>query len=316
MSLETRICLGQAKPQESGCGELGPGLISMHMKNQTLDESLDYERITKAIRFMEAHYQRQPDLGRIAASVHLSPHHFQRVFKRWAGISPKKFLQSLTLAHSQRQLRAGASLLSATLDTGLSGTGRLHDLFVTFQGMTPAEFKAEGAGLEIRYGLHPSPFGHCLLGITERGICWLSFGSKVLAKELKPLKDNWPSAVMKPDQETTEKWVKRIFPGNGRLPESRIPVLAVGSDFQLQVWRALLGIPVGAAVSYGELAAKIGRPQAVRALGTAVGQNAVAYLIPCHRVIRAGGHFGQYRWGAPRKAMILRWEQLDGIRNS
>lgn len=284
------------------------------MKNQTLDESLDYERVAKAIQFMETHFDRQPDLARIAATVNLSPHHFQRMFKRWAGISPKKFLQSLTLAHSQRELRAGASLLSTTLDTGLSGTGRLHDLFVTFQGMTPAEFKANGAGLEIRYGMHPSPFGHCLLGVTERGICWLSFGSQALGKELQALKHNWPGATMTHDLETAAKWIKRIFPGNGRVPDSKIPVLAVGSDFQLQVWRALLGIPIGAVVSYGELAAKIGRPQAVRALGTAVGQNAVAYLIPCHRVIRAGGHCGQYRWGAARKAMILRWEQLDGFR--
>ncbi|NBT28772.1 MAG: methylated-DNA--[protein]-cysteine S-methyltransferase [Gammaproteobacteria bacterium] len=280
------------------------------MSRPQADIALDYERVSRVIDFLEAHVEQQPDLTQVAAAAGLSPEHFQRIFKRWVGISPKKYLQSLTLNRAQNELKRGSSLLSAALKSGLSGTGRLHDLFVTFHGMTPGEYQALGRSLRINYGIVPSPFGHCLLGVTDRGVCWLSFGSARLSRELPELRATWPGAEFLHNSRAVERVARSIFPGNGKLPKEPIHVLVKGSEFQLRVWRALLQIPIGSVTSYGELAAAIDKPNAMRALGTAVGQNAISFLIPCHRVIRAGGHFGQYRWGAERKAIILEWEAV------
>ncbi len=280
------------------------------MSRSRADSALDYERVSRVIDFLEAHVEQQPDLTQVAAAAGLSPEHFQRIFKRWVGISPKKYLQSLTLNRALNELKRGSSLLSAALRSGLSGTGRLQDLFVTFHRMTPGEYQALGRSLRINYGIVPSPFGHCLLGVTNRGVCWLSFGSDRLSRELPELRITWPGAEFVHNSRAVERVARSIFPGNGKLPKKPIHVLVKGSEFQLRVWRALLQIPLGSVTSYGELAAAIDKPNAIRALGTAVGQNAISFLIPCHRVIRAGGHFGQYRWGAERKAIILEWEAV------
>jgi AraC family transcriptional regulator of adaptative response/methylated-DNA-[protein]-cysteine methyltransferase len=276
----------------------------------------DYQLATRAIAFIETHADEQPDLKRIADTLGLSPSAMNRLFSRWVGISPKRFLQSLTLDRSQRDLRAGLSNTSSALGSGLSGSSRLHDLFITFHGMSPGDFKREGKDLEIRYGQHTTPFGTCLIGLTDKGICWLSFHDGSFEEDLHSLGITWPGAALIPDQLATQDMVENIFPGNGQLPNQPLAVLVKGSAFQLQVWRALLGIPLGSTIAYGELAAQIDRPNAVRALGTAVGQNAISFLIPCHRVVRAGGHFGQYRWGAKRKKTILTWESLAIDRDS
>lgn len=270
----------------------------------------DYARAAKALAFLRSRSRQQPTLGQAAAAVDLSPHHFQRLFKRWVGISPKKYLQSLTLTDAQQQLRSGRSVLDSALTSGLSGPGRLHDLFVTFQSMTPAEYRDHGSGLEIGYGVHDSPFGRCLLGITARGICWLSFQESKTARALAALRDTWPGAVLSPAHDDTAAMMRRIFPGEGLLPNSPLPLLVQGTDFQLQVWRALLGIPLGATATYGDLAETLQKPRAARAVGTAVGRNAIAFLIPCHRIIRSDGGVGGYRWGSPRKEVMLEWERI------
>ena len=280
------------------------------MVNTHNPEHSDYARAAKALTFLRTHSREQPTLAQAAAAVELSPSHFQRLFKRWVGISPKKYLQSLTLTEAQQQLRGGRSVLDTALNTGLSGSGRLHDLFVSFQSMTPAEYRDHGQGLSIGYGIHDSPFGQCLLGVTRRGICWLSFASGTKAGALAALQDTWPGARFYPAPDETDPIVKNIFPGAGSPPKAPLSVLVQGSEFQLKVWRALLGIPLGATATYGDVAGRIGKPRAVRAVGTAVGRNAVSFLIPCHRVIRSGGEVGGYRWGNPRKEVMLEWEQI------
>ena len=284
------------------------------MPKVTQQPESDYTRVAKALEFLRTHAHEQPALDDTAAAVDLSPHHFQRLFKRWVGISPKKYLQSLTLTEAQQHLRSGESVLDTALHTGLSGPGRLHDLFVTFQSMTPAEYRDHGAGLTIGFGIHDSPFGKCLLGVTARGICWLSFSKTETETEttqiLLPLKETWPGALLSPAQKETAGLVKRIFPGKGLPPRGPLPLLVHGTDFQLRVWRALLGIPLGVTITYGDVATDIQKPKAVRAVGTAVGQNAISFLIPCHRIIRSDGAIGGYRWGRPRKEVMLEWEQI------
>ncbi len=271
--------------------------------------ALDYQRIEKAIRYLQANYLEQPDLASVACAVHLSEYHFQRLFSRWAGISPKRFLQFLTIEHAKEQLAASKALLEATLDSGLSSPGRLHDLFVTAEAMTPGQFKRCGAGLQIDYGFHPTPFGHCLLGVTKRGVCWLSFlehGNQ--AGALREMKSHWRGAVLKRDDKTTAPVVARIFcrmTANGDRP---LNVLLLGTNFQIKVWQALLRIPEGAAASYEAVGAMLGAGSRARAVGTAVGRNPIAYLIPCHRVLRKTGALGGYRWGEARKQAIRVWE--------
>jgi AraC family transcriptional regulator of adaptative response/methylated-DNA-[protein]-cysteine methyltransferase len=270
----------------------------------------DYERAARALTYLETHFEDQPSLAQTAAAVGLSPCHFQRLFRRWVGISPKRFVQNLTLNNAQRELRKGRSLLDTALAVGLSGPGRLHDLFVTLQGMTPAQYRNHGRQMDISYGVHPTPFGICLIGVTERGICWLSFGESKSDAGTAQMEQTWAASTFRRSQVLTGGYVKKIFPGAGALPNDPLPVLVQGSEFQLRVWRALLGIPLGATASYGDLAKTVKVPHASRAVGTAVGRNPVSFLIPCHRVIRANGETGQYRWGSPRKKAMLRWEKL------
>ena len=263
------------------------------------------------IAFLRRHSSEQPSLARIAAAVGLSTAHFQRFFKRWVGISPKKYLQSLTLSETQRQLRDGLSSLNTVRNAGLSGPGRLHEHFVDLQSITPAEYRDRVQSLSITYGIHDSPFGKCLLGVTPRGICWLSFGEGAKATSLASLQNTWPGANFSLAPDETGPVVQNIFPGAGSTRKAPLSVLLQGTEFQLQVWRALLGIPLGTTATYANVAEQIGKPRAVRAVGGAVGRNAVCFLIPCHRVIRTGGEVGGYRWGRPRKEIMLEWEQIQ-----
>ena len=258
----------------------------------------DADRVRHAIEYLEEHAQRQPSLDEGAQAVGLSSYHFQRMFKRWAGVSPKRFLQFLTVARAKAALREGKSALEASYDSGLSGPGRLHDLFVAVEAVTPGEYKDEGAGVEIRYGFHSTPFGDCLLAVTDRGICGLAFAGGGERR-------TWGAAVLRCYESATTETASRVFERSSGAP---ITLALKGTNFQIKVWEALLRIPPGTVVSYGDIARAIGHPDSYRAVGTAVGRNPIAYLIPCHRVIQSSGAFGNYRWGAARKRAMLGWE--------
>ena len=269
----------------------------------------DYSRIEQAILFLDRHAQEQPGLNEIAAYLGLSEYHFQRLFSRWVGISPKRFLQYLTKEHAKYMLEQSGDVLSATYESGLSSPSRLHDLLVTCEAVTPGEYKSGGTGLTITYGFHPVPFGDCLLAVTERGICGLQFvqdGDRVAS--LDTLKERWPNAFFYEDPSLTFPLVRRIFPIFEEHQTTPLHLFLRGTNFQIKVWEALMNIPAGNVVSYEELAAYVGRPKAVRAVGQAVAHNPVAVVIPCHRVIRKVGDFGGYRWGLPRKRALLGWE--------
>lgn len=267
----------------------------------------EYERIAAAIDYLRRHANAQPALAAVAQRVHMSEFHFQRLFTRWAGVSPKRFLQYLTIEEAKNRLVRFNRLDDVADEVGLSGTGRLHDLFVTIEAMSPGEFKAAGMGLTIRYAMHESPFGACLLAATPRGVCCVHF----LERGEQPpalLKAAWPRAELVYDVPGTAALAKRLFKPLASGSNEPISLLVKGSNFQLQVWRALLAVPPGRLVTYGELAKRIGHPDSPRAVGNAVAANPIAWLIPCHRVIRETGQFGNYRWGEARKVAMLGWE--------
>ncbi len=267
----------------------------------------DYAIVAQAIQYIAAHQRNQPTLAEIAKSVNLSQYHFQRLFTRWVGISPKRFLQFLTKENAKRLLAEG-SLLEATYQSGLSSTGRLHDLFVQTEALTPGEIKQKGAGLEIRYGSHPTPFGQALIATTERGICRLAFDAE---NALEVLKADFGSASLISDAVHTQPLIEKIFaPKNDETP---LTLDLRGTNFQIQVWEALLRIPIGKVTTYQSIATAVGSPKATRAVGTAIGKNPVPLLIPCHRVIRATGEFGQYAFGSTRKKAILGWEMAQNV---
>ena len=269
----------------------------------------DYERIEKAIKYIEARFDRRPELKEIADHVGLSEFHFQRLFSRWVGISPKRFLQFLTKEYVKELLSRPTSLLDATYDAGLSSPGRLHDLFVSCEAVTPGEFKTGGRGLAITYGWHPSPFGECLIARTERGICWLSFvrngNRQALIAEFTAA---WRNARVVEDGDRTRPLIARIYDPAMWNRSSPLPVLVKGTNFQIKVWEALLRIPVGTVVTYEDIALYIGFPKAMRAVGNAVGKNPVSFVIPCHRVVRKTAEFGNYGGGPERKRAMLGWE--------
>lgn len=269
----------------------------------------DYERIARAIAYLHRHAEKQPDLAAVARHVHLSPFHFQRLFQRWAGLSPKRFLQHLTLENAKLRIARSGNLIGASYDSGLSGAGRLHDLFVTLEAMSPGEYKSGGAGLEIAFGMHASAFGNALIAFTARGICELRFvecATERVARNL--LREQWTKAGLKHDGPGARELGRRIFDPLSAPGEKPLALLVRGTNFQIQVWRALLQLPAGALTTYGKIAARIERPRAARSVGAAIGANPIAYLIPCHRVIRESGQLGGYRWGETRKAAMLGWE--------
>ena len=265
-----------------------------------------YPMVAAAIRYLVEHYDEQPSLDDVAAIAGLHPHHFQRIFKRWAGISPKRFAQYLTVEHAKSLLAADESVLGTALDVGLSGPSRLHDLFVACEAMTPGEYKASGRDLVIRYGVHDSPFGPVAIGLTDRGICWLGFAGDT-SDPAATLAAEWAEATLVRDDAAVARIAKRLFEG-GRSASDLPPLLLRGTNFQVKVWQALLRIPPGHVASYQQVANAIGSPAAVRAVGQAVGHNPVAVIIPCHRVIRKSGALHNYRWGEPRKRALLAWE--------
>lgn len=267
-----------------------------------------YAVVAQAIRHLQqqAAARRQPTLAELAAAVQLSEHHLQRVFSRWAGISPKRFMQYLNKERALQALRQAPDVLAASLQAGLSGPGRLHDLLVSCEAMSPGEIRSGGAGLSVGWGQGPTPLGQALLAWTARGLCHLAFlddAGEAAQQELRAL---WPAAHLQRDDAQAAQWLRRVFPA---APQAgRLHLLLRGTNFQLKVWEALLRVPPGQCVSYGQLAALAGAPRASRTVGSALAANAVAFLIPCHRVIRESGEIGQYRWGAPRKAALLAWE--------
>ena len=283
-------------------------------------DTKDYIRVESALAYLSENRQTHPSLAAVAEHVGLSEHHLQRLFTRWAGISPKRFLQFQTIESAKSLLRGSRSVLDTTYSTGLSSGGRLHDLFVTLEAVTPGEFKSGGTGLTIRTGFHDSPFGECLVGVTDRGICGLSFvvdGDRATA--MAELESHWPGATFVDNPRSTRLTVRQVFAAwnGGRwqptAPEERVDdvtptplsLLVRGTNFQVRVWEALLRIPPATVATYEDVASAVGRAGATRAVGSAIARNPVAYLIPCHRVIRKTGAFGGYHWGAARKVALL-----------
>ncbi len=271
--------------------------------------SEDYTRVEQAIRYLEDNALRQPELAEVAAHVGLSEYHFQRLFSHWAGISPKRFLQFLTKENA-KALLARTSVLDAAYEAGLSSPGRLHDLLVQTEAVTPGEVRSRGTGVDIAYGFHPTPFGECLLAVTGRGICFLGFVDRGHASTLEELKQNWPNASLTESPMRTSPLIETIF---GEASASPLALHLLGTNFQIKVWEALLRLPPGEVTTYQGLAGQIGQAGAARAVGSAVGHNPIAYLIPCHRVLRQAGEFGQYRYGSARKKAILLYESGEGI---
>ena len=268
--------------------------------------ALDYQRVARAIAYLRLHAGAQPGLTAVARHVRLSEFHFQRLFQRWAGVSPKRFLQHLTLERAKARIAHSGSLLEASAGAGLSGPGRLHDLFVTLEAMSPGEYKSGGAGLEIAFGVHESPFGWAVIACTARGICALRFAERPSERAAEDLlREEWTKARIKLDRVRVRELGARVFDPLSAPAKKPLALLVKGTNFQLQVWRALLQLPLGALATYGEIAGRIRQPAAARAVGTAVGANPIAFLIPCHRVIRESGQLGGYRWGETRKAAIL-----------
>jgi len=280
------------------------------MKTDTLlQASEDYERIEKSIKFLETNFPSQPGLKEVAAHIGLSEFHFQRLFSRWVGISPKRFLQFLTKEYAKHLLADSVNLLDVTYEAGLSSPGRLHDLFVNCEAVTPGEYKRKGEGLTIKYGFHPSPFGECLLATTERGICGFFFVKNRDRKDpLTELRYFWQQADIVEDPPASRELIDRIFNPSFDSTSAPLHLILNGTNFQIKVWEALIKIPFGAVVSYEDVAVQVGLPGATRAVGSAVGKNPISFIIPCHRVIRKTADFGNYGGGTARKKAILGWE--------
>jgi len=279
----------------------------------TPEKDFNYQRIETAIRYLEENFQHQPELDEVAEKVHLSPFHFQRIFTEWAGISPKRFLQFLTVDFLKGKLTEAKNLIDAAEAAGLSSQSRVYDLFTTLEAVTPQEYKQRGEGIRIYYGFHETTFGLALIGITDRGICWLSFlqADEEPRWELEKMKSHWHNSVFKEDIALTEKSIQLIF--NRQQSKERLHVFVKGTNFQVKVWEALLRIPTGSVTTYQNIANKIKSPKAMQAVGSAVGSNHIAYLIPCHRVIRKDGVLGEYRWSSTRKKSIIGWEMAKSI---
>jgi AraC family transcriptional regulator of adaptative response/methylated-DNA-[protein]-cysteine methyltransferase len=287
------------------------------MKQQ---EQINYDRVAEAIDYIRGHFQSQPSLEEVADKIHLSPYHFQRLFTDWAGVSPKKFLQYISVEHAKGVLKdQRATVYDAAFETGLSGTGRLHDLFVSIEGMTPGEFRNGGADLEINYSFAESPFGALLVASTVTGICYMAFVDQATSSgepaAFADLRSRFPNARLRQMTDLIQQNALYIFTQDwSRLPEVKLHLK--GTDFQLKVWETLLKIPMGGLSTYKDIAGQLGNSKASRAVGSAVGDNPVAFLIPCHRVIQSTGIIGQYHWGATRKTAMIGWEAARTIKTA
>jgi AraC family transcriptional regulator, regulatory protein of adaptative response / methylated-DNA-[protein]-cysteine methyltransferase len=266
----------------------------------------DYQRIEKAISYINENFRQQPDLEEVAKQVHLSPFHFQRMFRQWAGVTPKKFLQYISLEHAKQLLEQKHTLADASFEAGLSGTSRLHDLFISIEGMTPGEYKNDGESLVINYSFAETPFGDILIASTDKGICHISFAND-RDTELKLLYARFAKAKFIQKTDMQQQNALQVFKKDWTDPD-KIKLHLKATPFQIKVWEALLKIPLGSVSTYSGIAESIQSPQASRAVGTAVGSNPVAFLIPCHRVIRSTGVIGEYHWGSLRKTAMLGWE--------
>jgi AraC family transcriptional regulator of adaptative response/methylated-DNA-[protein]-cysteine methyltransferase len=273
------------------------------------DPAADYERVRRIIAFISERWREQPSIEAMAEHLGLSATHVHHLFRRWCGLTPKAFLQAITLDHAKGLLADAASVLDATYEVGLSGPGRLHDLFVTHEAMTPGDYKAQGAGLTMRFGFHPSPFGEAILVATERGLAGLGFvdeGDRGAA--LADMRRRWPKADYIEDSAATAPLARRIFDPLTWSREQPLRVVMIGTDFEVRVWQTLLRIPLGKATTYSEIASRLGKPSAARAVGAAVGRNPISFVVPCHRVIGRSGALTGYHWGLTRKQAILGWE--------
>lgn len=279
--------------------------------NMATDQDINYARIEQAIQYLEKNFLRQPALDEVAEEVHLSPFHFQRLFSAWVGISPKRFLQYLTVDFLKSKLNESGNLIEVAEAAGLSSQSRVYDLFTTLEAVTPEEYKRSGKGLRVDYGIHETIFGDALIGVTERGVCWLSFVNtdEDAGLELERMKEHWHNSVIHQDQILTESFTEKIFKHPTKEgKQAKIHLLVKGTNFQIKVWQALLQLPMGRVATYQHIATQVGSPRAMQAVGSAVGSNHIAWLIPCHRVIRKDGVLGEYRWSATRKKGIIGWE--------
>ncbi len=283
------------------------------MNVTSAEQQINYQRIEQAIRYLEQNFQRQPELEEVAEKVHISPFHFQRIFTEWAGISPKRFLQFLTVDFLKDKLQETRNLIEAAESAGLSSQSRVYDLFTTLEAVTPQEYKQRGAGTRIDYGFHATPFGLCLIGVTERGICWLSFAEtdQEPRLELEAMKQHWHNSVFHEDQALTQAFIEKIFSASPST--QKLHLFVKGTNFQVKVWEALLRLQSGDVTTYQNIANSIQNPKALQAVGSAVGSNHIAYLIPCHRVIRKDGILGEYRWSPSRKKSIIGWEMAKSL---
>lgn len=278
----------------------------------TSSTDMDYALIRAAILYLSQNAAEQPSLERLSAHLGLSPTHCQKLFKRWCGLSPKEFVQAVTVERARELLAGRATVLETAHEVGLSGAGRLHDLFVTHEAMTPGDFRRRGEGLVISYGFHPSPFGDALLMATERGVCGLAFVNEDAGEEraeaLADMTRRWPAARYTEDAPRTAAHARRIFEPDRWRSDDPVRLVMIGSDFDLKVWEALLRIPMGRSVSYSDIAAHLGKPSAARAVGAAVGRNPISFVVPCHRVMRGDGALAGYHWGLTRKRALIGWE--------
>ncbi|QRM53760.1 bifunctional helix-turn-helix domain-containing protein/methylated-DNA--[protein]-cysteine S-methyltransferase [Sinorhizobium sp. BG8] len=284
--------------------------IAATLKSDITPEGQDYDTVSRIIELITDDYRDQPSLDDIAARLKQSPTQLQKTFTRWAGLSPKAFLQAVTLDHAKRLLREESMpLLETSLEVGLSGPSRLHDLFVTHEAMSPGEWKSRGEGLTIRYGFHPSPFGSALVMITDRGLAGLAFSDDADGKAcFDDMACRWPNAAYVEDVDATAAYAKRIFDPQRWNPREPLRIVLIGSDFQVRVWEALLRIPIGRAVTYSDIAGSLGQPKASRAVGAAVGRNPISFVVPCHRALGKSGALTGYHWGLTRKRAMLGWE--------
>ena len=269
----------------------------------------DYELVKHTLAFISENWREQPSLETLADQAGLSATHLQRLFTRWAGLSPKAFLQAVTLDHARELLRDSASILDASYELGLSGPGRLHDLFITHEGMSPGVYKARGRGLKIQYGFHDCPFGRALILITNEGLAGLAFADPGKEKSaLADMSSRWPEANYVENQWATAPYAKRIFESERWKPDQPLKIVFIGTDFEIRVWETLLRIPFGKASTYSDIASHLGKPSAARAVGAAVGKNPISFVVPCHRVLGKSGGLCGYHWGLTRKRAILGWE--------
>lgn len=284
--------------------------VTAQLDRDITPEGDDYDLVRKTIERISLDYRAQPSLEEIASDMGVAPGKLQKTFSRWAGLTPKAFLQAVTLDHARRLLgHEGLPLLDASYELGLSGPGRLHDLFVTHEAMSPGDFKSGGAGLAISYGFHPSPFGTAVVMATERGLCGLAFADP--GEEQAALDDmirRWPGARLAQDQNATASYVGRIFSPEQWSADQPLRIVMIGTDFQVRVWEALLRIPLGQAATYSDVARAIGKPSASRAVGAAVGRNPISFVVPCHRALGKSGALTGYHWGITRKRAMLGWE--------